>query len=160
MENQNFTTTIQVAKSPEEVFNCLSRVTHWWSNDFEGKSKLLNDEFIIHHPNQHYSKQKLMEVVPNKKIVWLVTDSRLNWLQKNKQEWTNTKIIFELLPAGDKTLIHFTHEGLVPEKECYAMCEKGWTIIIKDWLFHFINFGAPSGDMSKAAEIRNRLLEG
>lgn len=84
---------------------------------------------------------------------------RFYWLEKNKQEWTNTKMIFELLPAGDKTLLHFTHDGLSPEKECYTMCEKGWTMIIKDWLFHFITHGEASDEMHKAADIRNRLLE-
>jgi hypothetical protein len=38
------------------------------------------------------------------------------------------------------------------------MCEKGWKLIIKDWLFHFITFGTPSPDLSKAAEIRNKVL--
>jgi hypothetical protein len=115
----------------------------------------LNDEFVIHHPNQHYSKQKLVEVIPNKKIVWLVTDSTLYWLQKDKHEWTNTKMIFEITTTGDKTVLNFTHEGLIPEMECYAMCEKGWTMIIKSWLFHFITNGTSSPEMSKAAEIRN-----
>jgi hypothetical protein len=82
MENKNFTTTIEVAKSPQEVFNYIADVTSWWSKDFEGGSKQLNDEFIIHHPGQHYSRQKLVEVTPNKKITWLVTDSTLYWLQK------------------------------------------------------------------------------
>ena len=77
MEKENFTATIEVAKSPRHVFNCITDVTNWWSKDFEGSSSKLNDEFIIHHPNQHYSKQKLIEVLPDKKIVWLVTDSTL-----------------------------------------------------------------------------------
>ena len=159
MENKNFTATIEVAKSPQHVFNCITDVTNWWSKDFEGSSSKLNDEFIIHHPNQHYSKQKLIEVLPGKKIVWLVTDSTLYWLEKNKQEWTNTRMIFEISNTGDKTVLRFTHEGLVPEMECYAMCEKGWNMIIKDWLFHFVTVGTPSAEMTKAAEIRNQLLK-
>jgi len=101
----------------------------------------------------------LIEVIPDKKIVWLVTENKLSWLNKDKEEWTNTKMIFEISTQDEKTILHFTHEGLVPEKECFAMCEKGWTMIVKDWLFHFIGFGTASGEMSKAAEIRNRLLE-
>jgi hypothetical protein len=159
MENNSFTTSIEVEKTPQQVFNSIKEVPKWWSEDFEGSSSNLNDEFTIHHPNQHYSKQKLIEVVPNKKMVWLVTDSTLYWLQKGKHEWTNTKMIFEITTKGDKTFLHFTHEGLVPQNECYAMCFQGWTKIIKDWLFHYITVGTRSGEMSKAAEIRNRLLE-
>lgn len=136
---ESFAATIELAKSSQEVFNCIKDVSHWWSKDFEGCSSQLHDEFIIHHPNAHYSKQKLAEVVPNKKIVWLVTESTLPWLQNDKHEWTNTKMIFEIIPNGNSTALHFTHEGLVPEKECYARCSQGWTQVITDQLFNYIN---------------------
>jgi hypothetical protein len=157
MKNNSYTATLEVAQSPQKVFNAINNVTKWWSKDFEGSSTKLNDEFIINHPNQHYSKQKLLEVIRNKKIVWLVTESKLYWL-KNKEEWTNTKMIFEISTKGNKTVLHFTHEGLVPEQECYAICVKGWDIVIKDWLLHLITTGTPSQEMAKAAEIRNRHL--
>lgn len=138
MKNQNYTATIEVAKSPQEVFNHINDVSKWWTKDIKGNSTQLNDEFFISPECGHYSKQKLMEVIPGKKVVWLVTDSKLDWVEKDKHEWNNTKIIFEIIPKGDKTVLHFTHEGLTPEKECYAECEKGWNMIIKDSLFHFI----------------------
>lgn len=159
MENKNYTATLEVAQSAKEVFNAINNVTKWWSKDFAGNSTNLNDEFIINHPNQHYSKQKLVEVIPDKKVVWLVTESKLNWIKNNKEEWTTTKMIFKIQVKNDKTILHFTHEGLVPEKECYTMCEKGWDIVIKDWLFYLITVGTPSNEMAKAAEIRNQHFE-
>ena len=140
METNSYTADIEVAKSPEEVFHCLGEVSKWWSKDFEGSSKKLNDEFIINHPGLHYSKQKLIELIPGKKVVWLVTESKLNWLEKDN-EWTNTKMLFDLTTKGDKTQLHFTHEGLVPEKQCYEQCEQGWNMVIKDWLFNYITNG-------------------
>src|SRR6266404_953873 len=141
MTNKNCTATIEVAKSPQDVFNCIKEVSKWWSKDFEGNSTKLNDEFVIHHPDRHYSKQKLIEVIPDKKIVWLVTESKLNWIKKDQTEWTNTKMIFEIPTKGDATILHFTHEGLVPEKECFERCSQGWNMVIKEWLFNFINDG-------------------
>ena len=140
---ESFTVTIEVSKSPQDVFNHITNdVAKWWGGkDLKGNSKKLNDEFIIHHPGAHFSKQKLVEVIPGKKIVWLVTESTLDWLQKDKHEWTNTKMIFEISTDNGKTILHFTHEGLVPEKECYDMCSKGWSMVIKDWLFNFITTG-------------------
>ena len=138
--SSNYTASIEVVKSPQDVFKAITKdVSKWWGGkDLEGSSTKLNDEFIIHHPNTHYSKQKLIEVIPDKKIVWLVTEGTLHWLKKDKHEWTNTKMIFEITTKENNTVLHFTHEGLVPEKECYAMCEKGWSMVIKDWLFNFI----------------------
>jgi len=141
VNNQSYTATIEVAKSREDVFNDIKDVPKWWSKDFEGNSTKLNDEFVICHPGRHYSKQKLIEVTPNKKIIWLVTDSNLDWLEKDKHEWTNTKMVFKITTRGDKTVVQFTHEGLVPEKECYAMCEQGWNMVIRERLFNFITNG-------------------
>ncbi len=152
----DYTATIEVAQSPKQVFDAINDVTNWWSKDFEGSSTKLHDEFIINHPGQHYSKQKLIEVIPNKKIIWLVTESNMNWLKKDQSEWTNTKMIFDISTNGNKTILQFTHEGLFPEKECYNMCSKGWDIVIKDWLQHRITAGTASEEMSKAAEIRNQ----
>jgi uncharacterized protein YndB with AHSA1/START domain len=139
----NYTTTIEIVKFPEDVFKAITTdVSKWWGgNDLKGNSTKLNDEFVIHHPGAHYSKQKLVELVPDKKIVWLVTDSKLDWLQKNQQEWTNTKMIFEITTKNNNTVLHFTHEGLVREMECYEMCSGGWKMVITDWLFDFINDG-------------------
>ena len=141
----NFTATIAVSKSPQTVFKSITTdVAKWWGGkDLQGKSSNLNDEFIINHPGAHYSKQKLVQVVPGKKIVWLVTDSTMSWLKKDKHEWANTRMIFAISTKGDKTVLHFTHEGLVPEKECYTLCEQGWNTVIKDYLFNWISYDKP-----------------
>ena len=159
MNNTDYTATMEAKKPSDEVFSSICQVPHWWSKDFDGSSTNLNDEFIIHHPGQHYSKQKLIEIIPNQRIVWLVTESKLYWLNKDRQEWTNTKMRFELQPGENKTIIRFTHEGLTPHKECYSMCEQGWNIVIKNWLLHYITTGKSSSEMERAGEIRNRILK-
>ena len=145
MENKSFTATIEVAQSPREVFKCITNdLVKWWGGkDLTGNTTKLNDEFVIDHPGTHYSKQKLIEVVPDKKVVMLITESKLSWL-KNQTEWTNTKLIFDIVTNGDKTILHFTHEGLTPDKECYVTCsEKGWSLVIKEWLYNYIVYGKP-----------------
>ncbi len=141
MIKKDFTVAIELEKSCPDVFKAITDdVAKWWGgNDLKGSSTKLNDEFVIHHLGAHYSKQKLIEIIPDKKVVWLVTESELSWLEKDKHEWTNTKMIFEISVEGDKTLLRFTHDGLVPEKECYERCaHEGWGIVIKDRLFNFI----------------------
>jgi uncharacterized protein YndB with AHSA1/START domain len=141
---ESFTATIEVAKSPNEVFPSITQeVQKWWGGrDYTGCSSKLDDEFIINHPGSHYSKQRLIEVVQNKKIVWHVEESKLNWL-KTQDEWANTRMIFEITPKGDSSILRFTHEGLVPEKESYARCSEGWNQVIREWLFDLIVIGKP-----------------
>lgn len=159
MENKSYTATIEVANSTMKVFNAINDVTNWWSKDFEGSSTKLNDEFTINHPGQHLSKQQVVEMIPGKKVVWFVSESKLDWLKSDPQEWTGTKMIFDISNNKDKTVLQFTHEGLVPGKECYTMCEIGWNMLIRDWLYHLITTGTMSAEMTKAAAIRNQLLD-
>jgi hypothetical protein len=143
MEKLDYNVSITVDTTPEEAFKRINNVSKWWATKefngkFEGLSTNLHDEFIVEFGDTHYSKHKLVEVIPNKKVVWLVTDSKLNWIENDKFEWTNTKMIFEIIPKGNKTTIHFTHEGLVPGQECYDNCVKGWDAIIKQNLFNYM----------------------
>jgi uncharacterized protein YndB with AHSA1/START domain len=144
LANPDYTATIEVAKPPSVVFRCITDdVARWWGGrDLEGKSRQLNDEFTIHHPGAHFSKQIVVEFIPNKKVVWLVRESTLNWLKGDPHEWTNTKMRFELTGRDGLTVLHFTHQGLTPDKESYERCsQEGWDVVIKDWLFHFITDG-------------------
>jgi uncharacterized protein YndB with AHSA1/START domain len=141
---ESFTATIEVAKSPNEIFrNITQEVPKWWGGrDYTGCSRNLDDEFIVNHPGAHYSKQKLIEVVRNKKIVWYVEESKLNWL-RTPDEWANTKMVFEITAKENSSILRFIHEGLVPKKECYARCSDGWNQVIREWLFDLIVNGKP-----------------
>jgi ketosteroid isomerase-like protein len=126
MKTADFNTTILVDRSPEEVFNAINDVRGWWSGEIEGSSRELNDEFTYRYQDMHYSKQKLVEMIPGKKVVWLVTDSKLTFVTK-ENEWTNTRISFDISQQGEKTQIRFTHQGLTPAAECFDDCSNGWT---------------------------------
>jgi hypothetical protein len=137
--SQSYTATIEVAKPPQHVFDCILNVSKWWGGkDFEGRTRLLNDEFIIQHGNVHFSKQRMIEVDRGRRVVWLITESTLAWLEGDKDEWTNTRLVLEVAPKGDGTVLRFTHEGLVPEQECYSRCSAGWSVVIYDYLRNFI----------------------
>ncbi|HEY5823628.1 MAG TPA: hypothetical protein VIT44_04640, partial [Cyclobacteriaceae bacterium] len=87
MTTKDFTTTILVGQSPKEVFNAISDPRGWWQGEIIGSTDKLNDEFTYRMEDIHFSKQKLVEVVPENKVVWLVTDSKLNFID-DKSEWT------------------------------------------------------------------------
>ena len=140
MKNENYSIAITVNATPQETFNCINRVSEWWTENLEGHSQHLNDEFTVRFDDVHVSKQKLIEVIPDKKVVWLVTESQLNFIE-NKREWTGTKICFEISEAGKNTVLHFTHEGLVPEIECFKVCSDVWQSYVKQSLANLIHTG-------------------
>lgn len=140
MQEQNYHTSITVDAPAHEAFTGINDVTKWWNQNHEGDSQKPGDEFTARFGVVHVSTQKLIEVIPDKKIVWLVTDSNLNFIT-NKQEWNNTKIIFEITEKDGKTKIDFTHLGLVREIECYNSCTKGWDHFIKGSLYKLLTEG-------------------
>jgi len=140
MNNKNLIITVDVDQPAHEVFNAVCNVSKWWTEDIKGKTKTLDDEFTVQFEDVHYSKQRLIEVVPDKKIVWLITESKLNFLQ-NKAEWTDTRIVFDISAHGDKTRLQFTHVGLVPDIECYKDCSNAWGYYISGSLAKLITSG-------------------
>lgn len=150
MSTKDFTTTFLLDQDPEKVFKAVNNVRGWWSETVEGGTQRLNDEFIYRHKDIHFSKQKLVEVVPGKKVVWLVTESSLNFIE-NKSEWTGTKISFEISRKGDKTELCFTHHGLIPQRECYDACFEGWTHYLNS-LHKLITTGKGKPDTKKEME--------
>ena len=141
MNNKDFTMSFLVEQSPREVFEAVNNVQGWWIDQIEGESHKLNDEFSVQFADIHYSRQKLVEFVPDSKVVWLITDSRLSFLT-DKEEWTGSKIVFEISKQDSKTKFQFTHEGLVPDIECYSSCSNAWSDFITKSLFKLITTGA------------------
>lgn len=99
----------------------------------------LNDIFTVRFA-ETFVTMKIIEFVPEKKVVWNVTDCYPHWLA-DKNEWKNTRIVFELSAEGDSTRIDFTHIGLEPQVECYDACVKGWDQYFKGSLVKLINEG-------------------
>jgi len=140
MNQQNFTTTVLVDQSPKEVFNAINNVRGWWSEEIEGDTNKLHDEFIYHYKDVHRSKMKLIEVIPDKIVVWRVMENYFSFTE-DKKEWTDTKVSFEISKKGNQTELHFTHIGLVPEYECYDVCKEGWSNYINMSLRSLITTG-------------------
>jgi len=140
MSHQNFTSTFTVDQTPEEAFAAINNVRGWWSGEIEGSTDKLGDEFTYRYNDVHYSKQKITELIPGKKVVWLVLDSYLKFVQ-DKSEWNGTEVTFEVSKRGDKTEIRFTHLGLVPEYECFNACSNAWGFYINSSLRSLITTG-------------------
>ena len=131
MNKRNFNTTMVVDQTPDEVFEAIKQVRGWWAGKIDGSADKLGDEFTYRYKDFHWSKQRVTELVPGKKVVWLVLDGALNFV-KDKSEWNGTKITFEIAKKKAGTEVRFTHVGLAPDHECCEACSGAWSSLIKE----------------------------
>ena len=139
MKKQDYMCTVLVKATTNKTLKSINDVAAWWTENIEGSSEKLNDVFIVHF-GEAFVAMKIVETVPDKKVVWNVTDCYLHWLA-DKKEWKDTQIVFEISAEGDSTRIQFTHVGLTPQVECYDNCVKGWDQYFMDSLARLINEG-------------------
>jgi hypothetical protein len=155
MKTSDFTTTISVNETPEEVFNAVNNVRGWWSQEIKGDTDKLDAEFTYHYKDVHISKMKIIEFVPDRRVVWLVMENYFDFT-KDKLEWKGNKIIFEITRNDNKTQLQFTQVGLVPAYECYEVCHDAWTNYITKSLVSLITTGKgqpnPKGEESEFNE--------
>ena len=155
MDDQHFTLAFSVDKTSKEVFDAINNVRGWWTEDMEGSSQKLNDEFTVRFFDDiQVTTQKLVELIPDKKVVWLVTKSELNFLE-DRHEWKDTKISFEITEKGNKTQLRFTHLGLVPKIGCYKDCSAGWTRYIKGSLLELLTNGKGKPELKSNNQTQN-----
>ena len=157
MENQDFTTSFVVDASPHEVYNAINNVRGWWSENIEGPTDQLNQEWLYQYKDVHICKLKVIEMIPDQKVVWKVLNNYFNFTE-DKSEWTGDTIIFEITEQDGKTQLRVTQEGLVPEYECYDICSTAWTSYIQGSLKNFITTGLGNPN-TKENDLNEDLLK-
>jgi hypothetical protein len=140
MESNNFSSSISVPLSAKEVIQKISQIPEWWGVTFSGSSKKKDDTFTLKMTGDSFFNLTVSELIPEQRMVWLVTDCNMPWYE-DKKEWSGTRLIFDLTQKNAITDLTFTHEGLTPNKQCYEDCALGWTHWIKTSLFSYITTG-------------------
>ena len=140
MKRNDFTSSFSAKISANEAIGKIGNVPEWWGVTFTGNAKDQNDTFTVKMGGDSFFNFTVTELIPGKRVVWLVTECNMPWYS-NKTEWTNTRLIFDLTENKGMTEVTFTHEGLTPDVECYKDCNPGWTHWIQTSLFSYLTDG-------------------
>ncbi len=84
MTSPGFSATISVDQTPQAAFDAITNVRGWWSENIEGRTDKLGAEFMYRYEEVHFCKLKITELVPGKKVVRQVLDSRFNFTPKTR----------------------------------------------------------------------------
>ena len=158
MKTSDFNTILLVDEKPGEVYNAINNVRGWWSEEIEGDTDKLNAEFLYRYKDVHHCKIKLIELIPSKRVVWYVLDNYFSFTE-DKTEWKNTRVIFDISQEDGKTQLSVTHLGLVPEYECFNVCQDAWTTYIQSSLRSLIETGKGKPNPKEGEGINTQLAE-
>jgi uncharacterized protein YndB with AHSA1/START domain len=143
-KNKVVTISFMVDETPQQVFDAVTNVRGWWGESIQGGTRQQGDEFTYKHKDMHASRHRLTEVVPGKRVVWLTTESELNFVD-DKDEWTGTTIVIGIGQKDGKTTVEFTHD-LTPALECFSDCSNAWGFYVGDSLRSLITTGKGKPD--------------
>lgn len=140
MQNNSFSSSISATIRAEEAIKKISKVPEWWGVTLTGNADKQGDTFTVKMTGDSFFNFTVTELIPGKRVVWLVTDCHMPWYS-DKAEWTDTRLVFDLKETNGTTELTFTHEGLTPDVECYKDCESGWTHWIRTSLASYLTTG-------------------
>lgn len=147
------TATMSVDRTPEAVFAAITNVRGWWSENIIGDTAALHDEFVFTDDSSYpgetarenrgirFCRFQITEVVPGERMVWHVVDADITFID-DRDEWTDTTVIFDITATSEGAILRFVHEGLTAaESECFEACSAGWTFYVTQSLPRLITSG-------------------
>ena len=122
MADESFTTTFTVDRTPQEVFDAINDVRAWWSAEVDSPTLVQGEEFTFRVKDLHRSQIRVTELIPGQRVVWTVLENYMSFVE-DQTEWVDTQIRFDLTERNGGTEVRFTHVGLLPDHECYDVCQ-------------------------------------
>src|SRR4029078_1564939 len=137
MGNNDFSSGFSVNMNPGEAIRKISHVPEWWGINFTGSADKEKDRFTVTMGGDSFFDFTVTELVPDKRVVWLVEDCHMPWYA-DKKECAHTRLIFDVRKNLGVKKMTLANECLTPIVECYRDCDRGWTICIKTSLYSYL----------------------
>jgi len=113
----NIRLSIVVNVPAEQVFPLVAAAhgfTRWWAADVTEMNGNVDLGFF---KRSTVYRLKLAKVQPPLQAEWQCVSGH---------EWNGTRIVFELVRDGDKTLLRFTHADWNAETDYFVLCTTTW----------------------------------
>ncbi len=139
---KNYKATIISNLSVEEVYRAITeKMSDWWTS-MSGKFLKISDQAKTDFGGKSFwSFEATVLDEPNKIELTCHDANHIHeGLSDNiRTEWLGTKLVFAITEEDGNTRIDFTHEGLVPELECFEVCKAGWDHFFLESLKDYLN---------------------
>ncbi len=141
---KNYQCRVEIAASVAKVFGAITTekgLKGWWTTTCEagtGAGSRATFRF-----GKTHNVMRVEKLSPERELVWQCLEQHHESAElKRKDEWAGTRLSFRLEAVSPaSTVLHFEHEGLNPQLECYAICERGWDHFLKHSLKRYVETG-------------------
>lgn len=125
----HFQHSLVIDANPAAVYAALTTtpgMQAWWTADCEVSDEV-GGPIRLHFGNTRKA-MRIEQLTPQRTVRWRCVAAHIDAAQlQRRDEWVGTELLFELSPQGaGQTRLDFSHFGLLPSLECYAMCRRGW----------------------------------
>jgi uncharacterized protein YndB with AHSA1/START domain len=96
---------------------------------------------------QTHNVMRVVSLQPDAEVRWECVEQHhhASGQLTRTDEWAGTSVVFRLVAVSPSTtLLHVEHIGLVPELECYDICNTGWNHFLGTSLKGFVETGKGS----------------
>lgn len=141
---KNYQCQVEIASPVAAVYDAITSgagLKNWWTATCEvGAGEGAHSTFRF---GKTYNVMRTEKLSPNREVVWKCLEQNHEAAELNrKDEWAGTTVKFRLESRSpSSTVVHFEHEGLTPQLECYQICERGWGHFLKTSLKKYVETG-------------------
>ena len=110
--------SIGVSAKPDVLFPLVSSgpgFQQWWAEDVVAKTDGAVELGFFNRATLY--RLRPITIEPMRKTVWQC---------ETGQEWSSTRLMFDLEPQGATTLVRFTHAGWAKASEFFVSCNTTW----------------------------------
>ncbi|MBZ5603998.1 MAG: SRPBCC domain-containing protein [Acidobacteriia bacterium] len=109
--------TLQISAAPEAVYSLVATadgLRKWWAEDVSHGPETVDLGF--------FNRDTIYKL----KLESSAAPSRAKWLVESGKEWSGTRLIFEITPAGQGCKLRFTHAGWAAATDYFVSCNTTW----------------------------------
>lgn len=154
MSGRSYSTDILTSARPESVYDAITKhIDEWWT-ELSNQALQVGDQLIVRFERTTSWVMTVSEALPSQSLVWKVAEANhdLEGLTTG-DEWTGTTIMWTIAGNNAGSKVTLTHDGLVPELQCYEICESGWGHFLTS-LKSYLDTGKGHPYRAEIAELR------
>lgn len=139
----SYSQQVLIEGTSEQIFNAIAKNVQQWWGITDSPVSVVGDEFTTSF-DKTYWKFTISKFEPNVKIVWDCIDARHihTGYDGIKSEWLGTSVEWTLEELDtEQTIVHFQHNGLTPDLNCYEICTPAWELFVTKSLKSFVETG-------------------